>query len=327
MTEPGFAPFPGHSADAIPSHKPMRPGPVTMLAHAYVRRAKLTAAACVLLSVCGTAVVAQKAWTSYETRQAVVIDASAVSRNGHLTADKVISESSGKETILADARAAARKASKIAGELGTGSEAVLVERRLAAVEKLVSEDSLDEAENVIRSIEGITGELEARRANASLLTAARDPDAVPANMPAPAEPAAAKAADAIAAIESRLSAVGADVSADLEIRIADGDGVKSGFWRTMDGHDQHFVIVEAIDGTGKPYGWNVRDMDTGYLSRVDRWAVWVSADEFARLSAEKAISGSLANTVAGTKKPGSARIEWKVATDGRALADWKEDAE
>lgn len=149
-------------------------------------------------------------------------------------------------------------------------------------------------------------------------------------------PDAAELEKAFKAVEDRIAFLETflarqrekDSAASLRIRIADGEGQPSAFWRrSEDGDLQHFAIVEAVTEDGSPYAWEVEDMDDGSVSRRERWAIRITGEEYARIASEKSAGRTLADALAGTKAPGGTEISWRIGTAGGALADWKEKSE
>jgi len=110
-----------------------------------------------------------------------------------------------------------------------------------------------------------------------------------------------------------------------EIKVTSAE--RSGFWRYSGKDEQNFVIVEAVGDDGGPVDVAVTDMDTGKTVQVSRWAVRIPADEFSRLSAEKAVSGSIGGMVAGVREKGAKDVDWKISVSGGALVEWKEDSQ
>lgn len=111
----------------------------------------------------------------------------------------------------------------------------------------------------------------------------------------------------------------------LDIKVT--GAASSGFWRSEGKAEENFVVVEATGPDGTPAKVSVTDMDTGEVREVSRWAVRVTPEEFSRLSAEKAVSGSIGGMEAGTRPEGGGDIDWKLDVEGGALVDWKEQGQ
>ena len=319
------SPLPGYPIGSLPAHVPSRLGFIDRL---YLARRKAAAATLVtLVSAAAVGAAGFGAWKVQvpmdDGRSPVVAPETSKAEQPSPVATE------GADEIEEAAERAVVRVTAVAGA-GSGEEK-LAKRRQEAAAALARSGDGREAMSVVRSIEGIADEVEARQANASPLQAAVAAVEKPTAAPdaSKLEAAFSSVEDKVTALESFLAerpAVTApdDRSVALEVRVVGGEGQPSAFWRRSEsGEQQHFAIVEAVTQDGSAYPWEVTDMDTGSASRRKRWAVQVTEAEYARIAAEKAIGHTLPDPVAGTKPAGSTEIEWRIGVVGGALGEWE----
>lgn len=326
LSEP-VIPLPGHAISIIPDFNSKLGAFSSLIARCHIRRGRIA----FIFSAGMVSFAAVSTWPHWTELRLKAQSTPIVVMSAPAAEEDVSDEQSAEfDTLLARTGELLAEAKELA-EGPDDPAALLAEKRAAISRELAAEGNLAEARNVTETISGIIAEMRTRKVNNSPLSVLPEPKQEPARP----DDALAKL-EALERIVEKAEAVSEmlarpappilnDKTSELEIRIADGEDVTSGFWRTAGDEDQYFLVVEAASKDGMPYAWKVTDADTGEISRAARWAVSVSEEDFARLSSEKAVNGRLSDTLAGVKRAGSEEIEWKVSTDGKALVEWSED--
>jgi hypothetical protein len=145
----------------------------------------------------------------------------------------------------------------------------------------------------------------------------------------------AQAADAIARRDVKearaavdvLQLTGADLAADLTVRIISRPGEYSGIFRRPDDAldaRNYYLIVEAVDGTGRPYRLNITSEENQRAARVDKWGVRVPEEVFNAVSADKGDDQIIENDIVGRKPRGVLAPQYSIATSGGAITEWSE---
>ena len=111
------------------------------------------------------------------------------------------------------------------------------------------------------------------------------------------------------------------VSAEIDFRIVDEDGEKSGFWRSRreDGPKQFFLVVEAVH-EGEAVNWAVRDFDSSKVISVAKFGLQVNEDVFRHFSDDKKKDGRIDTSKIGIKPVGNVLPIWNVKTNGETIA-------
>ncbi|MEZ5818571.1 MAG: DUF6384 family protein [Hyphomicrobiaceae bacterium] len=157
---------------------------------------------------------------------------------------------------------------------------------------------------------------------------AKDPSAVSeARQAAESARSAAAGGDRKAAIaaEDRLKGVLDKLRAAYEIRIVNRRGEITGLWRVPRVNPlsrNYYLVVEAIDASGKAIAQDILNEETGQREMVTKWAVRVPKSVFDAVQADKLDDGIIQNAVLGTKNRGELEPRWRREVSGGALTRW-----
>lgn len=131
--------------------------------------------------------------------------------------------------------------------------------------------------------------------------------------------------DGVQAAKATTQADKLPVGDAVEYRIVDRKSEQSGF-RRMKNNDpkttQWFLVIEAIDKTGKPMPIHVQSMDTSEIKEVKKWAIQVSETDFRHFSDEKLKFGSIPDKTIGTAPNNHTAPQWSVQTTGSMITEW-----
>lgn len=118
---------------------------------------------------------------------------------------------------------------------------------------------------------------------------------------------------------STLTELHQELLETYELRIArdsDGSNLIETRYRSENGDrlSGQFVLVEAVDSSGKVIPKRIRNAETGNYDTVKIWAERIPPEVFERLAADKLSDGVMNETVFGTKERG--RLELQVTMPG-----------
>ncbi|MEJ8572880.1 DUF6384 family protein [Microbaculum marinum] len=136
--------------------------------------------------------------------------------------------------------------------------------------------------------------------------------------------AAGNAEDARAAVVG-LEALQDRLNQQYDLRIVSRPGATSGVWRIPDANEaarNYYLIVEAIDRSGKPVTVRVASEETGEVAPVTQWGVRVPESTFAQVRADKEDDGIIQNDVLGEKRRGVLDPEYRMPVSGGAITAW-----
>jgi len=131
--------------------------------------------------------------------------------------------------------------------------------------------------------------------------------------------------DAALAAINALQTLESDLSAIYEVRIVQDPNDFSGVFReAVDDPkiNNFYVIVEAVDGTGRVLEVPVTSEEDRRSARVTRWGQRVSKSVFDAMAADKRDDRIIQNAVIGAKKPGRLYPDYNVSTPGGAILEW-----
>ncbi|MBY0423734.1 MAG: hypothetical protein K2Q06_15625 [Parvularculaceae bacterium] len=148
----------------------------------------------------------------------------------------------------------------------------------------------------------------------------------------------AERAAALSAIASRdvkaarvavttLQQTGADLAADLSIRVVSRPGEYSGIFRIPDDVPDarnYYLIVEAVDAAGRPHALDITSEEDQRTTRVAKWGVRVPEGVFNRIAADKRDDQIIENDIVGAKPKGLLAPRYTIETSGGAITDWSE---
>ena len=84
----------------------------------------------------------------------------------------------------------------------------------------------------------------------------------------------------------------------------------------------YYLVVEALDASGKAVPQSILNEETGTRETVTKWAVRVPKSVFDEVQADKLDDGIIQNAVLGTKARGELHPKWRREVSGGALTRW-----
>jgi hypothetical protein len=127
------------------------------------------------------------------------------------------------------------------------------------------------------------------------------------------------------AAEKRLQAMLDELRLTYEIRIVNRQGEITGLWRVPRVNPtsrNYYLVVEAIDPTGKALPREILNEETGQRETVSKWAVRVPEALFDEIQADKRDDGTIQKAVLATKARGEIEPKWQHQMPGGALTRW-----
>jgi hypothetical protein len=115
------------------------------------------------------------------------------------------------------------------------------------------------------------------------------------------------------------------VQSTYDIRIVDREGERTGVWRYWEptGEKYYYVVVEAIDRTGRAQSVDVKNVENGRTDNVRTWAIRVPQRTYEKVGADKQADGVVDNVKAGVKPAGSIDIRWDIPTiNDQRITSW-----
>lgn len=131
----------------------------------------------------------------------------------------------------------------------------------------------------------------------------------------------ADAAEQKEQLESLLS----QLQLTYELRIVSRPNESSGVWRIPEANPNarnHYLIVEAIDPSGKRLKLPIQSEENGKTRAVRSWGIRVSESVFQSVSADKRDDGIIQNGLVGSKARGKLEPDYLIATTGKQITDW-----
>jgi hypothetical protein len=84
----------------------------------------------------------------------------------------------------------------------------------------------------------------------------------------------------------------------------------------------YYLVVEAVDASGKAVQQSILNEETGQRETVAKWAVRVPKSVFDAVQADKLDDGIIQNAVIGTKVRGELQPRWLREVADGALTRW-----
>lgn len=109
------------------------------------------------------------------------------------------------------------------------------------------------------------------------------------------------------------------------IQVVNRPGERSGVWRIPDVNQEarnYYVIVEAVDPTGRHLQVPVRSEETGRTETVASWGLRVDEATFERVRQDKLDDGIIQNDRFGSKPRGRLEPRFDQPTSGGAITSW-----
>lgn len=122
-----------------------------------------------------------------------------------------------------------------------------------------------------------------------------------------------------------LSTLVEDLRREFVVRVVNRRGEASGVWRRPRINPlarNHYLIVEAVDRSGRVIPRSVTSEETGETSTVDRWGVRVSEDVFQNVLADKRDDGIIQQNLVGEKKRGYVETDFVLPVANGAITRW-----
>ncbi|MEQ1930967.1 MAG: DUF6384 family protein [Parvularculaceae bacterium] len=117
-----------------------------------------------------------------------------------------------------------------------------------------------------------------------------------------------------------------DLNIALTVRIVSRPNEYSGVFRIPDnapGARNYYLIVEAVDGSGRAHSLDIASEEDQATKRVDKWGVRVPESVFNAVAADKKDDSIIENAVIGEKPKGKLAPEYgKIDGAGGAILEW-----
>lgn len=126
-------------------------------------------------------------------------------------------------------------------------------------------------------------------------------------------------------MHSRLQQLLAQLKNSYRVRIVTGSNEKSGVWRIPDLNSKarnYYLIVQAVDDSGKVLTLPVTSEENGKTSSVKRWGLRVDEQVFNLVAADKRDDGIIQKNIVGIKERGKLKPSYTIATPGSAITEW-----
>lgn len=137
--------------------------------------------------------------------------------------------------------------------------------------------------------------------------------------------ASGRSAAAAREAEARLQGMLDKIRQAYDIRIVNREGEVTGLWRVPRVNPlsrNYYLVVEAIDASGKAVPREILNEETGQRETVSKWALRVPKSVFDAVQADKLDDGIIQNAVLGTKSRGETEPTWRREVSGGALTRW-----
>jgi hypothetical protein len=127
-----------------------------------------------------------------------------------------------------------------------------------------------------------------------------------------------------AALKS-LEEMQSSLEQEYRLRIVNRPGEKSGVWRVPDVNTRarnYYVVVEAIDPTGRVLSVPITSEETGKTARVAAWGLRVDEKTFNEVGRDKRDNGIIERDEFGYKNRGYLVPKYEMRTSGGAITEW-----
>jgi len=125
---------------------------------------------------------------------------------------------------------------------------------------------------------------------------------------------------------AQLNQLKADLAISFDVRVVYGPGEpRSGIFRIPDDAPNarnYYLIVEAVDPTGRLVEIEITSEEDRKIQRVTRWAQRVSEEAFNMIASDKRDDQIIQNAVIGAKPAGRLVPTYSIATPGGAILEW-----
>ncbi len=122
-----------------------------------------------------------------------------------------------------------------------------------------------------------------------------------------------------------LKALRTTLESVFDLRIVSRPNELSGVWRVPAVNENarnYYLIVEAIDASGKRLPYWVESEETGQREQVLTWGVRVDQATFETVAADKGDDGIIQRDIIGHKDRGKLLPDYTIPTTGATITDW-----
>lgn len=112
---------------------------------------------------------------------------------------------------------------------------------------------------------------------------------------------------------------------EYTVRIVNRPGENTGVWRIPDANTRarnYYIIVEAVDPTGKSLIVPIEDEESKQTDRVKQWGLRVDERTFRAVADDKQDDGIIERDRFGSKARGELVPHYEMQTTGGAITDW-----
>ena len=123
-----------------------------------------------------------------------------------------------------------------------------------------------------------------------------------------------------------LTALRDTLRQQYSLKVVNREGIRSGFWRIPPNNDaatNYYIVVEALDSTGKVLTLPVLNEETGKTESVDIWGLRVPEPVYRQVEADKGDDGIVQGNAVGLKQYGYLDIDYAVPVLGGAVTAWR----
>jgi hypothetical protein len=126
-------------------------------------------------------------------------------------------------------------------------------------------------------------------------------------------------------MQYRLEQLLSQLKNSYRLRVVTTPNKKTGVWRVPDINSDarnYYLIVQAIDDSGKVLTMPVTSEENGKTSNVTSWGLRVDERIFNLVAEDKRDDGIIQKNVVGIKERGKLRPSYTIATPGSAITEW-----
>jgi hypothetical protein len=123
----------------------------------------------------------------------------------------------------------------------------------------------------------------------------------------------------------RLEEARTILAQEYTVRIVNRPGENTGVWRILDlntGVRNYYIIVEAVDPSGKVLAVPVENEETKKTERMKQWGLRVDERTFRSIAEDKRDDGIIERDRFGSKARGELVPHYEMQTTGGAITQW-----
>jgi hypothetical protein len=123
----------------------------------------------------------------------------------------------------------------------------------------------------------------------------------------------------------RLQDLRAVLDSEYRLRIVNRPGERSGVFRIPDVNStasNYYIVVEGLDGAGKPVKVPIKSEETGLTEVVTKWGLRVDEKVYNAVGRDKKDDGIIEKDRFGTKRRGHLIPDYEMPTTGGAITRW-----